>query len=72
MYDQDLVGYIANNPGVDRLNLVIAFPSLRTRYSFSPKLFDVAEGLNHLHSCNVIHGDLKGVCNYSDLISLLN
>lgn len=25
------------------------------------QLSDVAEGLNYLHSCNVIHGDLKGV-----------
>ena len=26
------------------------------------QLSDVAEGLNYLHSCNVVHGDLKGVC----------
>ena len=25
------------------------------------QLCDVANGLQHLHSCNVIHGDLKGV-----------
>ena len=31
----------------------------------SRQLSDVAEGLNYLHSYNVIHGDLKGVCDYS-------
>ena len=25
------------------------------------QLSDVAEGLNYLHSCNMIHGGLKGV-----------
>ena len=25
------------------------------------QLSGVAEGLNHLHNCNIIHGDLKGV-----------
>ena len=29
------------------------------------QLSDVAEGLNYLHYCNVIHGDLKGVRDYS-------
>jgi len=29
------------------------------------QLFDVAKGLCYLHSCNVIHGDLKGVCGCS-------
>lgn len=29
-----------------------------------PQLSNVAEGLNYLHSCDVIHGDLKGVCDY--------
>jgi len=32
-----------------------------TRCSLSHQLSDVAEGLNYLHSCNVIHGDVKGV-----------
>lgn len=25
------------------------------------KLLDVAEGLNYLHTCHMVHGDLKGV-----------
>ena len=29
------------------------------------QLSDVAEGLNFLHSCSTIHGDLNGVCDYS-------
>ena len=28
---------------------------------YTHQLFDIAEGLNYLHSCNAIHGDLKGV-----------
>ena len=64
VYDQDLVGHITNNPTADRLSLVSALHSLCTKHSLSPKLSDVVEGLNHLHSCNVIHGNLKGVCDY--------
>ena len=30
----------------------------------SCQLSDVAKGLCYLHSCNIIHGDLKGVCGY--------
>ncbi|KAF9651098.1 kinase-like protein [Thelephora ganbajun] len=40
----DLMTYITNHPDTNRLDL----------------LSDVAEGLNHVHSFNVIHGDLKG------------
>ena len=29
------------------------------------QLSDVTRGLRYLHSCNAIHGDLKGVCGYS-------
>ena len=29
------------------------------------QLSDIAKGLCYLHSCNIIHGDLKGVCVYS-------
>ncbi|KAF9642914.1 kinase-like protein [Thelephora ganbajun] len=40
----DLSEYIKNNPNPDRLGL----------------LCDVANGLRYLHSCNMMHGDLKG------------
>ena len=30
------------------------------------QLSDIADGLSHLHSRNVIHGDLKGVCGRSE------
>ncbi|KAF9643175.1 kinase-like protein [Thelephora ganbajun] len=41
---RDLTEYITNHPDADRLFL----------------LSDVAEGLDYLHSCNVIYGNLKG------------
>ena len=30
------------------------------------KLRDITNGLYYLHSCNVVHGNLKGVCDYSE------
>ena len=35
------------------------------------QLSDVAEGLNYLHCCNAIHGDLKGVRNCSRSLSFI-
>jgi len=57
----DLTGYIANNPEADRLNLVGVFSTGRTTSLRHHQLSDVAGGLNYLHFCDVIHGDLKGV-----------
>jgi len=57
-----LPNYLENHPDADRLGLVgvllLCLSHTHTRYQLS----DVARGLCHLHSCNVIHGDLKGVC----------
>jgi len=36
-------------------------------HAYSPlQLSDVAEGLYYLHSCNIVHGDLKGVRDCSE------
>jgi serine/threonine protein kinase len=57
----DLPGYIVNHSNVDRLSLVgVPYNSL-CETLIPRQLSDVAEGLEYLHSCDVIHGDLKGV-----------
>ena len=57
----NLTEYITNRPDADRLGLV-GVPLFRYMKRLpSHQLSGVAEGLNYLHSCNVIHGDLKGV-----------
>ena len=65
----DLPGYIEKNPNADRLKLVgvplIVISLCLPHYQLS----DVVNGLCYLHSCNVVHGDLKGVCGRSNLIS---
>ena len=65
----DLPGYIEKNPNADRLKLVgiplIVISLCLPHYQLS----DVAKGLCYLHSCNVVHGDLKGVCGRSNPIS---
>jgi serine/threonine protein kinase len=64
----DLSNYIKKHSGADRIGLVgvlpIAFIPLIPPYSCH-QLSDVAEGLCYLHSCDIVHGDLKGVCGYS-------
>ena len=57
----DLTRYIANYPDADRVSLVGIPSSATCQALIPPKLSNVAEGLNYLHSCDVIHGDLKGV-----------
>ena len=61
-----LAKYVNNKPSADRVGLVS--PSVgRTAclITLSPKLLDVAEGLNYLHANYTIRGDLKGVRNVS-------
>jgi serine/threonine protein kinase len=54
--------YIGKHPDASRLELVGIPFVVFTRYLPRCQLSDIATGLCHLHSCNVIHGDLKGVC----------
>ena len=61
----NLLEYIKNNLDADRLKLVGVTPSELTRADSSYQLSDVAGGLSYLHSRNVIHGNLKGVSDYS-------
>ena len=60
----DLPGYIAHHPDVNRLSLVGAPFTVLCEVLILRQLSDIAEGLNYLHSCNVIHGDLKGVSDF--------
>ena len=56
-----LRNYVNNNPDVNRIDLVSLSPTIRLgQYRYPPKLLDVAEGLNYLHTSHTIHGDLKG------------
>ena len=57
----DLPDYIKVHPGADLRELVGAPPGTFTPHLPRHQLSDVAEGLRYLHSCNVVHRDLKGV-----------
>jgi len=57
-----LAEYIKRDPDTDRLGLVGVLLVVFTTRLPCYQLSDIAEGLCYLHSCNVIHGDLKGVC----------
>jgi len=57
----DLTEYTNRTPDVDRLRLVGPSTNVRSEILIHHQLGDVAKGLDHLHSRNIIHGDLKGV-----------
>jgi len=69
----NLRDYLGRNPEADRLKLVDIPPFAFIGLSSHHKLFGLAEGLNYLHSSNVIHGGLQGVrgCSKSRLITIL-
>ena len=59
----ELKDYITKNPDVDQLGLV-GTPLLLHRITLTHfQLSGIADGLNYLHSRNMVHGDLKGVRN---------
>ena len=61
----DLPKYIKKHPDADRL-VLIGSHLLDSSHAYSGcQLSGVAKGLCYLHSCNVIHGDLKGVRSHS-------
>jgi serine/threonine protein kinase len=57
----DLPRYIKHYPDADRLRLVRVCDITCVPRSLWSKIYEIAKGLSYLHSCNVVHGDLKGV-----------
>ena len=64
MSGSDLQEYIKKNLDADRLKPVGITPIAFIPRLHPSQLSDVAEGLRYLHSCNVVHGGLKGVRDY--------
>ena len=57
--------FVEKNEGVNRVQLVSdGVTSRRNRCNWSIQLADVANGLEHMHTLHMVHGDLKGVCLY--------
>ena len=69
----DLPGYIKRQSDADRLGLV-GIPLSCISYAHPCfQVTDVTSGLCYLHTCNVVHGDLKGVglCSQSSFVAVL-
>ena len=56
-----LTEYIVNHPTADKIGLVGVYSLHCATNQPCYQLSGVAEGLNHLHNCDIIHGNLKGV-----------
>jgi serine/threonine protein kinase len=61
------IRHYARKPEADLVALVGAFSYPQPSTSLLLQLLGVANGLAYLHSCSVIHGDLKGVRINTDL-----
>ena len=66
MENNRITEYVRQNPKVDRVSLVSEFIStpITSFERRTPQLWDIADGLHYLHSCNIIHGNLKGVSRF--------
>lgn len=64
--------YVLDCPQADRLQpvCILAPPRHPTFILTLRQLLDICHGLQFLHSHDVIHGDLKGVCVFN--VSLMN
>jgi len=70
MSDGELLDHLGRNPDADRPGLV-GVPVVMLSHAHScPKLSNVAEGVRYLHSRNIVHGDLKGVRGFLNIILL--
>ena len=56
-----LTEYIGCHPDANRLGLVGDPPFVFDPVLTPAQVCDTAEGLYHIHSRNIVHGDLKGV-----------
>ena len=68
----NIIQYLGSNPNASRTRLVIvAIIRLHYRLITDPRLYskllEVTEGLHYLHSCGVVHGNLKGVSAHQPL-----
>ena len=61
MLNGNIIEYIEKHPGADPLILVCLILPCGAKSSLLHQLRDITEGLSYLHSCYVVHGDLKGV-----------
>lgn len=57
----ELRHYVGENPGANLISLVSSSLCTPINASSCLQLLGVAEGLGYLHSCDVVHGDVKGV-----------